>query len=94
MGTFDPDWLALREPADVAARSARLTRLVGEALQGRAVLRALDLATGTGANVRYLTRGERLPWYPSARLFRQIAPGRWESPIAGVGDALRAKLAA
>lgn len=59
MSGFDPAWLALREPADSDARSARLTRLVGEALGGRDVLRALDLATGTGSNARYLR--DRLP---------------------------------
>src|SRR5262245_61433672 len=47
-------WLALREPADTAARSTHLTQAVAAALAGRGPLRILDLATGTGANVRYL----------------------------------------
>ena len=51
---------------------------------------------------RYLLQGDRLPWYPSARLFRQGAAGGWEgvvervaaelarfSPAAASGDALR-----
>ena len=50
------DWLALREPADFAARSAALTRAVVDALPRRRPLRILDLATGTGSNVRYLAR--------------------------------------
>ena len=50
------DWLALREPADVAARSEALTRAVVDALPRRRPLRILDLATGTGSNVRYLER--------------------------------------
>ena len=58
MGAFSPDWLALREPADADARSARLTRLVGGALP-HDLVHALDLGTGTGANVRYLA--DRLP---------------------------------
>jgi hypothetical protein len=52
-------WLQLREAADTAARSERLTRLIADALRERGPLRVLDLATGTGANVRYLA--PRLP---------------------------------
>jgi hypothetical protein len=52
---FSADWLTLREPADCAARSARLTREVAAVLDQRRSLAALDLAAGTGANVRYLT---------------------------------------
>jgi hypothetical protein len=48
------DWLALREAADFASRSKRLTRLVSEALAKRSPVRVLDLATGTGSNLRYL----------------------------------------
>jgi len=50
------NWLALREPADVAARSAALTRAVVEKLPRDRSLRAVDLGTGTGSNVRYLSR--------------------------------------
>jgi hypothetical protein len=53
------DWLALREAADVAARSASLTRAVVEQLPRGRPLRAVDLGTGTGSNVRYLM--PRLP---------------------------------
>lgn len=53
------DWLALREPADTAARSVSLTRAVAEAVAPHDPVRILDLATGTGANLRYLA--ERLP---------------------------------
>jgi len=34
------------------------------------------------AEWRYGIDGERMPWYPSARLFRQAAPGAW-SAVAG-----------
>jgi hypothetical protein len=46
-------WLALREPFDVLARSIRLARVVAESLP-REHVRVVDLGTGTGANVRYL----------------------------------------
>jgi len=47
-------WLQLREPADAVARSERLTRIIADALAGTEPIRVLDLATGTGANLRYL----------------------------------------
>jgi hypothetical protein len=52
-------WLHLRESADAAARSAAVTEAIVDALDGVEPLRVLDLATGTGSNVRYLI--ERLP---------------------------------
>jgi hypothetical protein len=59
MRDFKPDWLALREPADVRARSARLVHLVAARCPRDTVVRALDMATGTGANMRYMA--EHLP---------------------------------
>lgn len=38
---------------------------------------------------RWLTEREDSPWYPTARLFRQPAPGDWSSVIARVAEALR-----
>ncbi len=52
-------WLALREPADVAARSAALTQAIAARLPPDRPLRILDLGSGTGSNVRYLS--SRLP---------------------------------
>jgi SAM-dependent methyltransferase len=61
MSGFSADWLALREPADTAARSPNLTEFVAEALGSRGALRILDLGTGSGSNVRYLTPRLRQP---------------------------------
>lgn len=30
---------------------------------------------------RYGTSGERMPWYPSVRLYRQVVPGDWSHPL-------------
>jgi hypothetical protein len=48
-------WLALREPADVAARSSALTDAIARVLPRTPPLRILDLGSGTGSNVRYLS---------------------------------------
>jgi hypothetical protein len=52
-------WLAMREAVDARSRSASLTAQLIEHLPGQRPLRALDLATGTGSNIRYLST--RLP---------------------------------
>ena len=52
-------WLALRDPADAAARSAAVTQAVLDRIEGIEPLRVLDLGAGTGASVRYL--GPRIP---------------------------------
>jgi hypothetical protein len=38
---------------------------------------------------RWLRGREDSPWYPSVRLFRQPAPGDWETPIRRMVDALK-----
>lgn len=55
MSNFSAEWLALREAADAAARHSELTADVRawRRRQG-AALSAMDLASGTGANVRFL----------------------------------------
>ena len=52
-------WLALRESADAAARSVELTQAVADRLPPERPIRIVDLGSGTGSNVRYLT--SRLP---------------------------------
>jgi hypothetical protein len=49
---FDPQWLALREPYDHAARSVALARRLAAALPQRP--RLLDLGAGTGSLFRFL----------------------------------------
>jgi hypothetical protein len=49
------EWLALREPFDAAARSVALTRAIADALPDVPVLKIVDLGSGRGSNVRYLT---------------------------------------
>ena len=74
MTGFTAGWLALREPADATARSVALA----DAFQAGA-RRIVDLACGTGANIRFLAR--RLPrasdWLAvdnDARLLAALAP--------------------
>ena len=54
MSGFSAEWLAVREPADAAARSASLVSFIVRGPE-RAALRVLDLGGGTGANIRYLS---------------------------------------
>lgn len=64
---FDGDWLALREPADHAARSSVLAEALRERLErrlvwrvdGQAALKIVDLGAGSGSNLRWLA--PRLP---------------------------------
>jgi hypothetical protein len=56
---FRPDWLALREEADAAARSPALAGAAGHRLAGAGRLVIIDLGCGTGAMGRWLAR--RLP---------------------------------
>ncbi|MGE0816107.1 MAG: cyclopropane-fatty-acyl-phospholipid synthase family protein [Vicinamibacterales bacterium] len=54
MESFSAEWLALREPVDHAARADALVNWIGARLDPSGGPRALDLACGTGSNVRYL----------------------------------------
>ena len=52
MTGFSPDWLALREPVDHAARDAGLLAAVAEAVADRPEVVVVDLGSGTGSNLR------------------------------------------
>ena len=57
MTAFSAEWLALREPADMHARDANLTAQLVQFAQGahlESPARFIDLACGTGSNLRYL----------------------------------------
>jgi hypothetical protein len=47
-------WLRLRECADTAARSASVTRAITSVIGAGKSVKVLDLATGTGSNLRFL----------------------------------------
>ena len=59
MESFSAEWLALREPADHAARANGVTAEVAARVDQDGRTRAIDLAAGAGSNVRYLL--PRLP---------------------------------
>jgi SAM-dependent methyltransferase len=52
MAGFSPEWLALREPADHAARNPQLLAAVGAHFSGRGSISIVDLGCGAGSNLR------------------------------------------
>jgi hypothetical protein len=58
MSGFSSEWLTLREPLDEASRDPGIVPRLGELRRGSEPPRIVDLAAGTGANLRYL--GPRL----------------------------------
>ncbi|RDJ25351.1 SAM-dependent methyltransferase [Bosea caraganae] len=52
MSGFSPDWLALREPADHAARNPQLLSSVGSYFAAKQSLTIVDLGSGAGSNLR------------------------------------------
>jgi SAM-dependent methyltransferase len=61
---FSAQWLALREPADHAARDAGLRDLAAKALAGHETQNVVDLGCGAGSNLRGLAPalGPRQRW--------------------------------
>jgi hypothetical protein len=66
MSGFSAEWLALREPHDLRARSPAVLDAVAAAFHTKATVAVVDLACGTGASVRAI--GPRLPQRQSWRL--------------------------
>lgn len=64
MGGFSPDWLALREPADHAARNPQVLAAVGVHFAPRHAISIVDLGCGAGSNLRgaYAALPDRQHW--------------------------------
>ena len=59
--TFDPGWLALREPVDHRSRSSVGIPDLADWWRAKEASRVLDLGCGTGSN---LTHGLEIVWTP------------------------------
>jgi hypothetical protein len=66
MSGFSAEWLALREPYDLAARNATVLDAVLAAFRGQASISVVDLACGTGSTFRAISN--RLPARQNWRL--------------------------
>lgn len=93
MSGFSPDWLALREPADHAARDAGLVAALARALPPR--LRAVDLGCGTGSNLRALAPhlGAAQDWVlvdhdPALLAAAKVRLAAWAERAEAAGDGL------
>lgn len=84
------DWLALREPADAAARSADLVREVRRHLPAAGPLRIHDLGCGTGSMARWLAPRLRGPqhWVMDDR-DAELLPRVAADPPGPAGDGTR-----
>ncbi|MBS1818255.1 MAG: class I SAM-dependent methyltransferase [Acidobacteria bacterium] len=61
MSGFSAEWLALREPVDVAARALDVTRAALAAIARKPSVCIVDLGGGTGSNIRYLRAHVAVP---------------------------------
>jgi SAM-dependent methyltransferase len=62
MTGFDPTWLALREPADHAARDRALLLQVARTVGRKDGVSVVDLGCGTGSNLRAIAPALPQPW--------------------------------
>jgi hypothetical protein len=81
--------------ADTAAAIQQLDAVVSICTSVAHLAGALGCPTwimlAFAADWRWLQEREDSPWYPSARLVRQQAPGDWAAVVKRVADALRAE---
>lgn len=88
-----PRWLALREGLDHSSRSRPLARSLVERLPAATTLRIVDLASGTGSNIRFLSRELPQPqeWLAvdrDAALLRNVPAGvaTWRAELGPLDD--------
>jgi len=89
-------WQEPREDLDEAAALVESLDLVISVCTtlihlGGALGKPVWVLTPYSPEWRYGIRGERMPWYPSVRLFRQPGFGVWEPVMQGVAKSLRAQ---
>lgn len=92
---FSAEWLALREPADHAARDPGLAAAAAAALGEKRVQRVVDLGCGAGSNLRGFAPklGPRQHWTlvdydPRLLAAARAALSRWADRATAEGDAL------
>ncbi len=95
MSGFSPEWLALREPADVRARDPGLLAALAKHLADRNALEIVDLGCGTGSNIRStapaLGPGQRwtlVDYDPALLAAARQALMKWADNVASDGEAL------
>ncbi|HEY8382196.1 MAG TPA: class I SAM-dependent methyltransferase [Microvirga sp.] len=81
--SFSAEWLALREPADHAARNRDLQGALSDHLAGREAVTVVDLGCGAGSNLRALA-----PHLPARQTWRLVD---YDPALL---DAARARIAA
>lgn len=90
------DGTALRDIDDTAALVASLDLVIAPCStvvhMAGALGRPVWVLTSFAPAWRYRLQGEGMPWYPSARLFRQPAHGAWAPVLESVADALAATM--
>ncbi len=67
MASYPAEWLALREPADHAARNRHLLKAVAASFQDEDSLSVVDLACGTGSTLRACA-----PMFPSRQAWTLV----------------------
>ena len=96
MSGFSPDWLALREPADHAARDGGLAAALAARFAGRDAARIVDLGCGAGSNLRalmpYLPGRQHwtlVDWDPALLAAARERLAAWSDAATAEGEALR-----